>query len=122
MRVGGAGRKLSRGALNSRRIAIRSDEESAICSTVLLRRDFISADFYRQYQGLPSTRLVRSILECCFKILTAVKHADDGNLFPIHIEGNHGAPLVIRDAQAGTNIVAPGAAQREGLQALAVVE
>jgi hypothetical protein len=29
-----------------RRIAIRSGEESVFCSTTLLRRGFISADFY----------------------------------------------------------------------------
>jgi hypothetical protein len=38
----GIGRDFAAG----RRLAIRSGEESVFCSTTLLRRGFISADFY----------------------------------------------------------------------------
>jgi hypothetical protein len=38
------------------------------------------------------------VLEDRFVILTTVEHADDGDLLGFHVEGDHGALLVVCDA------------------------
>jgi hypothetical protein len=44
-------------------------------------------------------------------VLTAVENANDGCLLGVHIKGDHGAFLVIGDAQAGPDIIAQGTAK-----------
>jgi hypothetical protein len=56
-------------------------------------------------KGFRSLARPRNILENRFVVLTAVEHANDGNLLCVH-----GAIFVVGDAQAGPYIIAHGAA------------
>lgn len=52
----------------------------------------------------------RVVLQYRFVVLSAVENSNDEHLLNVHSEGDHGAFLVVGDAQAGPNIIAHGAA------------
>ena len=64
--------------------------------------------------------VVRVVVQDRLVVLPAVEHANNGNQIAGHVEGDHDALAVVRDAQAGPHIVAQGATPRERAQAFAV--
>lgn len=77
----------------------------------------------RERSGRSPLRIIAGfVLQSRCVILTTMEHTDDGNLLSVHIEGNHGAPFVMGDTQAGAHIIALDAAMRESAKAFSITD
>lgn len=71
--------------------------------------------------SMPGT-VLSVVMQDRFVVLSAIKHADDGNLLGVYVEDNDGALPVVGNAQAGSHVIADCTAMRKTPQALAIAD